>query len=189
MAIKITGVGSYIPNLIIPNQSFEKKDFYNEDGTRFNAENKIIIEKFKSITGISERRYAENNLNNSDIGAMASKIAISDSSIDQEDIDYIIVAHNYGDISFDSKQSDAVPSIASRIKQKLKIKNPSCVAYDILFGCPGWIEGMIQANAFIKAGIAKKCLVIGTETLSRVVDENDRDSMIFSDGAAAVILE
>ena len=189
MAIKITGVGSYIPNLIIPNQSFEKKDFYNEDRTRFNAENKIIIEKFKSITGISERRYAENNLNNSDIGAMASKIAIADSSIDQEDIDYIIVAHNYGDISFDSKQSDAVPSIASRIKQKLKIKNPSCVAYDILFGCPGWIEGMIQANAFIKAGIAKKCLVIGTETLSRVVDENDRDSMIFSDGAAAVIIE
>ena len=189
MAIKITGTGSYIPNLIIPNQSFEKKDFYNEDRTRFNAENKIIIEKFKSITGISERRYAENNLNNSDIGAMASKIAIADSSIDQEDIDYIIVAHNYGDISFDSKQSDAVPSIASRIKQKLKIKNPSCVAYDILFGCPGWIEGMIQANAFIKAGIAKKCLVIGTETLSRVVDENDRDSMIFSDGAAAVIIE
>ena len=45
MAIKITGVGSYIPNLIIPNQSFEKKDFYNEDGTRFNAENKIIIEE------------------------------------------------------------------------------------------------------------------------------------------------
>ena len=189
MAIKITGVGSYIPNLITPNQSFEKNEFYNEDGTRFNAENKIIIEKFKSITGISERRYVENNLNNSDIGAMASKIAIEDSNIDQEDIDYIIVAHNYGDVSFDSNQSDMVPSIASRIKQKLKIKNPSCVAYDILFGCPGWIEGMIQANAFIKAGIAKKCLVIGTETLSRVVDKNDRDSMIFSDGAAAVILE
>ena len=120
---------------------------------------------------------------------MASKIAISDSSIDQEDIDYIIVAHNYGDISFDSKQSDAVPSIASRIKQKLKIKNPSCVAYDILFGCPGWIEGMIQANAFIKAGIAKKCLIVGTETLSRVTDRSDRDAMIFSDGAAAVVLE
>ena len=94
-----------------------------------------------------------------------------------------------GDISSDSKQSDTVPSIASRIKQKLKIKNPSCVAYDILFGCPGWIEGMVQANAFINAGIAKKCLVIGTETLSRIVDKNDRDSMIFSDGAAAVILE
>jgi 3-oxoacyl-[acyl-carrier-protein] synthase-3 len=189
MAIKITGVGSYIPILMAPNQSFEKSEFYNEDGTRFNAENKVIIEKFKSITGISERRYVANEINNSDIGYFASKVAIEDSKIDPESIDYVIVAHNYGDISSDSKQSDTVPSIASRIKQKLKINNPSCVAYDILFGCPGWIEGMIQANAFIKAGIAKKCLVIGTETLSRIVDENDRDSMIFSDGAAAVILE
>jgi len=64
-----------------------------------------------------------------------------------------------------------------------------CVAYDVLFGCPGWIEGMIQANAFIKSGIAEKCLVVGSETLSRVVDPNDRDSMIFSDGAGAVVLE
>ena len=189
MAIKITGAGSYIPKLIIPNQTFEKNDFYNEDGSQFNAENKIIIKKFKSITGIAERRYVEKNINNSDIGAFASKIAIEDSKIDPETIDYIIVAHNYGDVSSDSKQSDTVPSIASRIKHKLQIKNPSCVAYDILFGCPGWIEGMIQANAFINAGIAKKCLIIGTETLSRVVDKNDRDSMIFSDGAAAVILE
>ena len=189
MAIKITGAGCYIPKLIIPNQIFEKNDFYNEDGSQFNAENKIIIKKFKSITGIAERRYVEKNINNSDIGAFASKIAIEDSKIDPETIDYIIVAHNYGDVSSDSKQSDTVPSIASRIKHKLQIKNPSCVAYDILFGCPGWIEGMIQANAFINAGIAKKCLIIGTETLSRVVDKNDRDSMIFSDGAAAVILE
>ena len=131
MAIKITGVGSYIPKLIIPNTSFEKNDFYNADGTRFNAENKIIIEKFKSITGIAERRYVEDKLNNSDIGAFASEIAIEDSKIDPETIDYIIVAHNYGDISFDSRQSDAVPSIASRIKQKIKDKEPKlyCLRY------------------------------------------------------------
>ena len=71
----------------------------------------------------------------------------------------------------------------------MKIKNPNCVAYDILFGCPGWIEGVIQAYAFIKAGMAKKCLVIGAETLSRVVDMHDRDSMIYSDGAGATIIE
>src|SRR6476659_7825068 len=64
-----------------------------------------------------------------------------------------------------------------------------CVAYDILFGCPGWVQGMIQADAFFKAGVAKKALVIGTETLSRVLDHYDRDSMIFSDGAGATILE
>ena len=79
--------------------------------------------------------------------------------------------------------------MASRIKHNLRIKNPKCVAYDILFGCPGWIEGVIQAQAFIKAGMAKNCLVIGTETLSRVVDIHDRDSMIYSDGAGATIVE
>jgi 3-oxoacyl-[acyl-carrier-protein] synthase-3 len=59
----------------------------------------------------------------------------------------------------------------------------------MLFGCPGWIEGVIQAQAYIKAGMAKKCLVIGAETLSRVVDIHDRDSMIYSDGAGATVIE
>ena len=59
----------------------------------------------------------------------------------------------------------------------------------LLFGCPGWIEGVFQANAFIKSGMAKRCLVIGSETLSRVVDDHDRDSMIYSDGAGATIIE
>ena len=63
------------------------------------------------------------------------------------------------------------------------------MAYDILFGCPGWIEGVLQANAFILSGMAKRCLVIGSETLSRVVDAHDRDSMIYSDGAGASIIE
>ena len=58
-----------------------------------------------------------------------------------------------------------------------------------LFGCPGWLQGLIQADAFFKAGMAKKALIIGTETLSRVIDMYDRDSMIFSDGAGAVVLE
>src|SRR5690606_9206249 len=71
----------------------------------------------------------------------------------------------------------------------LKIKNNFCVAYDLLFGCPGWIEAFIQANSFIKSGLAKRCLVIGAETLSRVVDEHDRDTMIYSDGAGAVVIE
>ncbi len=189
MAIKITGVGSYIPTKVTPNQAFENNDFYNEDGSRFNADNKVIIEKFKSITGIAERRYVEDHLNNSDIGALASKKAIEDANLDPEELDYIILAQNYGDVKHGSSQCDTVPSIATRVKQKLGIKNPKSVAYDVLFGCPGWIEGMIQANAFIKSGIAEKCLVIGTETLSRVVDTNDRDSMIFSDGAGAVVVE
>jgi 3-oxoacyl-[acyl-carrier-protein] synthase-3 len=58
----------------------------------------------------------------------------------------------------------------------------------MIFGCPGWVEGVIQAKAFIKSGMAKNCLVIGAEALSRVVDINDRDSMIFADGAGATIV-
>ena len=59
----------------------------------------------------------------------------------------------------------------------------------MLFGCPGWIQGVIQAKAFIDSGIAKRCLVVGSETLSRVIDPYDRDSMIYSDGAGAVVIE
>ncbi|MFT4697374.1 MAG: 3-oxoacyl-[acyl-carrier-protein] synthase-3 [Flavobacteriaceae bacterium] len=189
MGIKITGIGSYVPNGIATNKSFETNDFYNEDGSAINHDTSVIIEKFKSITGIAERRYVEDNLNNSDIAYFAAKKAIEDAQIDQETLDYIILAQNYGDVKHGSTQSDTVPSIASRVKHLLGIKNPSCVAYDILFGCPGWVEGMIQANAFIKAGIAKRCLIIGAETLSRVIDKHDRDSMIFSDGAGATIIE
>jgi 3-oxoacyl-[acyl-carrier-protein] synthase-3 len=75
------------------------------------------------------------------------------------------------------------------VKHGLGIKNPHCVAYDVLFGCPGWLQGLIQADTYFKAGIAKKCLVIGAEALSRVIDIYDRDSMIFSDGAGAAVVE
>ena len=189
MGVKIIGAGSYIPSGIARNEEFENHSFFNEDGSRLDSENELIIEKFKAITGIVERRYIEDQYVTSDIAAIAAKKAIEDANIDQESLDYIIVAHNYGDIKKGSVQSDTVPSIASRVKHILKIKNPSCVAYDILFGCPGWIEALIQANTFIKSGLAKKCLVIGAETLSRVVDQHDRDSMIYSDGAGAVIIE
>lgn len=185
----ITGSGSFIPSKIAPNEGFEKSEFYNLDGSRFGDLNADIIEKFKAITGIEERRYIKDNLVTSDIAFFAAEKAISDANIDAETLDYIIVAHNYGDIKHGSQQSDTVPSIASRVKHLLKIKNPRCVAFDILFGCPGWVEGMIQAHAFIKAGMAKRCMVIGAEALSRVIDPHDRDSMIYSDGAGAVILE
>ncbi len=104
-------------------------------------------------------------------------------------MDYIIVGHNYGDVKHNSPQSDNVPSLGTRVKHLLKIKNPNCVAYDLMFGCPGWVESMITAHAYIKSGMAKKCLVIGAEALSRVVDQHDRDSMIYSDGAGATIVE
>ena len=142
-----------------------------------------------AITGISERRYAESHLTASDLGALAAEKAIKDAGVDPETLDYIILAHNFGDVKSGSIQSDILPFLAARVKNSLKIKNPKCVAYDILFGCPGWVEGVIQGQAYIKAGMAKKCLIIGAETLSRVVDPHDRDSMIYSDGAGATVIE
>lgn len=189
MNIKITGTGSYIPAEIEKNEDFHNHEFLNSDGSSINAPSEVIVKKFKAITGIEERRYAKQHLNTSDIASFAAEKALEDANVNREDLDYIIVAHNYGDVRHNSQQSDTVPSIASRVKHLLQIKNPKCVGYDLLFGCPGWVEGVIQANAFIKSGIAKKCLVIGAETLSRVIDPHDRDSMIYSDGAGAVIVE
>ncbi|APY08953.1 3-oxoacyl-ACP synthase [Winogradskyella sp. J14-2] len=189
MGIKITGTGSYIPNSIEKNEDFHQHQFLNADGSKIDYPNEVIVEKFKDITGIVERRYADDQLVASDIGFLAAQKAIDDANIDPETIDYIICAHNFGDVKANTIQSDILPCLASRIKHRLRIKNPKCVAYDILFGCPGWIEGVIQAHAFIKAGMAKRCLVIGAETLSRVVDKHDRDSMIYSDGAGASIVE
>jgi 3-oxoacyl-[acyl-carrier-protein] synthase-3 len=189
MNIKITGTGSYIPNVSIKNEQFLSSEFLNTDGSAFKQDNGVIIEKFEAITGIKERRYAETTQVTSDLGFIAAKKAIEDANVNPEELDYIIVASNYGDVKDGTIQCDTVPSIASRIKHKLGIKNPSCIAYDLLFGCPGWVQAMIHAHAFMKSGISKKCLVIGAETLSRVVDKYDRDSMIYSDGAGATVLE
>lgn len=189
MNIRITGSGSYIPNLVEKNENFHQHNFLNTDGTAIDHPNEVIVEKFKAITGIVERRYAKDHLNSSDLGFFAAEKAIEDAGIDREELDYIICAHNFGDVKANTIQSDMLPCLASRIKHSLRIKNPKCVAYDILYGCPGWVEGVIQAQAFIKAGMAKKCLVIGSETLSRVVDKHDRDSMIYSDGAGATVVE
>ena len=189
MATIITGTGSYIPNIIKTNKDFIGNTFYAENGERIPTPNQEIVEKFKDITGIYERRYAGEEMNTSDMATEASKLAIKDAGIDPETIDQIIVAHNFGNVVTGSIQTDTIPAIASRVKNQLGIHNPNCVAYDILFGCPGWIQGVIQADAFIKSGMAKRCLVIGAETLSRVVDSHDRDSMIFSDGAGACIVE
>ncbi len=189
MATIISGTGSYIPSIIKTNLGFSENTFYGEDGVLITTPNAEIVEKFKDITGIYERRYAEQNMNTSEMASKAAELAIQDAGIDPENIDQIIVAHNFGDVLPGTIQTDTVPALASRVKHQLGIKNPNCVAYDILFGCPGWIQGVIQADSFIKSGMAKRCLVIGAETLSRVVDSHDRDSMIFSDGAGACIVE
>ena len=185
----ITGMGSFIPTKIVKNEDFINKEFYSEKKERLANSGEDIINKFQEITGITERRMMQDDVRLSDIAHIAAQRAIDDAGIDAESIDQIIFAHNYGDVKHGSIQSDMVPSLASRVKFLLKIKNPNCVAYDVLFGCPGWIQGVIQAHSYIKAGVGKRFLVIGAEALSRVADPHDRDSMIYSDGAGAAIVE
>ena len=189
MNIKITGSGSSIPEKAELNSAFSNHTFYDASGSLIDSPNEVIIEKFKAITGIEQRRYIKEDQTLADIAIEAAEKTIDDAKADRETIDYIIVAHNVGDIALNSNQVNTLPSVASRVKAGLGIQNPNCVAYDILFGCPGWVEGVIQASAFIKAGMAKKCLVLGADSLSRVLDHSDRDSMIYADGAGATLIE
>lgn len=185
----ITGTGSYLPTKRVTNEHFLGNEFYDGSGGKLNKTNQEIVEKFQEITTIAERRYVEDDQVTSDIAYLAAKNAIKNANIDQEELDYIILAHNFGNISHGENRSDIMPTLAARVKHKLGIKNPYCPAYDITFGCPGWVQAMIQADYYIKSGDAKKVLVIGADVLSRVYDPHDRDGMIYSDGAAATIVE
>ncbi len=185
----ITGTGKYIPTNITKNSDFNKQKFYSPDQEVINGSSEEIAAKFQAITGIAERRYVDENMLASDIAYFAAKEAIEDSGIDPETLDQIIFAHNFGDIPSKTIQTDILPALAARVKNKLGIKNPFCIAYDVIFGCPGWVQGLIQADSYCKSGQATKVLIIGAETLSRVLDRYDRDSMIFSDGAGACVLE
>jgi 3-oxoacyl-[acyl-carrier-protein] synthase-3 len=186
----ITGTGSCIPARTVTNDDFLSNRFYVPRGQHFDpADTAAVVAKFREITDISERCYAPDDLVTSDLAFAAARDAVLSSAIDPETLDYVIVAHNFGDVRADNPRSDLVPSLAARVKQKLAVRNPSCVAYDLPFGCPGWLQAIIQADYFLRSGDASKALVIGAEVLSRVSDPHDRDSMLYADGAGAVVLE
>jgi 3-oxoacyl-[acyl-carrier-protein] synthase-3 len=186
----IIGTGKAIPPVVVPNSDFLNNEFYMDYGETVDpSNNEKVIEKFHKITDISERRYVDDDQVASDLGAEAGAAAIEDAGIDPETLDYIVVAHNFGDVQAVNRYSDFLPSLAARVKQRLAIENPSCIAYDLPFGCPGWVQGMIQTHYFLQSGDAKRALVIGADTLSRLSDPHDRDSMIYSDGAGATVIE
>lgn len=184
----IVGSGSYLPTRKVTNEHFMEHAFFGQDGIRLPTENKEIIRKFEHITGIRERRYVTDDLVASDIAAFAAESALASSAIDRETLDYIIVAHNFGDIREHNPRSEFVPALASKVKHRLGITHPGTVTYDLAFGCAGWLQGVIQADFYIRSGQANRVMVIGTETLSRICDPHDRDSMIYADGAGAIIL-
>jgi 3-oxoacyl-[acyl-carrier-protein] synthase-3 len=185
----IVATGCYLPEVRVRKDRFLSHDFRAPHGEKIGKSNEEILDQFEAITGIRERRYVTDDLVASDIASEAARSALDSSGIDRESLDCIIVAHNFGDVRAGSGRSDLVPALAARVKAKLRIETPRTVAFDLIFGCPGWIQGVLQVDAMIRAGDIRRAMVIGADTLSRVSDPHDRDSLIYADGAGAAILE
>ena len=187
---KIIGTGSCIPTKVIKNDYFLGNTFYNPSTHEiFDKSNEEIIRKFHDITNIEERRYVEDDQLNSDIATIAVNNACESSGVDPESLEFIIFCHNFGNITKGKALVDTLPALANLVKKAVGIKNPGCICHDLISGCPGWTQGMITANAYLTSGTYKRGIVIGADTLSRVSDPHDRDTMIFSDGAGATIVE
>ncbi len=187
---RIVGTGSYLPPRIIRNSHFLKNEFYTPGGEKIvDKTNEEIIQKFREITNIEERRYVAEDQMTSDIAALAIKDACESAGISKESLEFIILGHNFGDIMEGNVRTDILPGLANKVKEKLHIKNPACICHDVVSGCPGWTQGMIVADAYVKSGFMKRGVVVGADVLSRISDPHDRDSMIYADGAGATIVE
>ena len=165
MRVGIMGTGSYVPERILTNNDLAKIVDTND-------------EWITTRTGIRERRIASDDEATSDLAFKAAEKAIMDAGIDKNEIELIIVAT--------MTQDHLTPSTAALVQDKLGIK---AAAFDVSAACTGFIYGFTAGYSFIKAGIYKKVLVIGAETMSRVTDWEDRGTCIlFGDGAGAVVL-
>ncbi len=188
MSVVLQGTGSYLPERIIKNDYFMNHVFMTPDGVPFDKPQEEIIAKLEAITGIKERRYISEKGDSVPLMVAAAEKTLADSGLDKNDIDGIIVAHNAGNMLEGRDGFHTVPNFAAILKNRLAISNYDCFAYDILFGCPGWIQGIIQAKQAIEAGDATNVLVLGIEVASRLLDPHDLDSMILADGCGAAIV-
>lgn len=162
----ILGIGSYIPEKIVTNKDMEKL---------MNTSDEWIVER----TGIRERRVAADDQATSDLATEAARRALKDAGIGPDELDLIIVATVTPDMSF--------PSTACLVQDNLKAVNAA--AFDLTAVCSGFVYGLAVGSQFIQTGLYKKVLVIGAESLSRIMDWSDRNTgMIFGDGAGAVVL-
>ena len=122
----ITGTGSRIPARTVTNKDFLDNRFFASYGEPLDPANTpSIISKFRDITDIAERRHATDDLLASDLACAAASEALTSAGVDPESLDYVIVAHNFGDVRADNPRSDFVPSLAARVKQELAIPTPS----------------------------------------------------------------
>lgn len=165
-SIGIIGIGSYVPEKIVTNKDLEKM---------VETSDEWIV----SRTGIKQRHVVEAGIATSDLAAHAAEKALLDAGITADEIDLIIVATATPDMLF--------PSTACLVQDK--IKATKAAAFDLSAGCSGFAYGLVTGSQFIKTGLYKKVLLIGAETLSTILDWNDRNTCIlFGDGAGAVIL-
>jgi 3-oxoacyl-[acyl-carrier-protein] synthase III len=160
----------------------------DENGVPIPKPTAEIIQKLEQITGIKERGYIPEIGDSVPLMLAAAEKTIEDWGKDRNLIDGIIVAHNAGNMLEGRDGFHTVPNMAALLKNGLKISNHECFAYDLLFGCPGWLQGVIQAHQTIQAGDATNVLVVGIEVASRLLDPHDLDSMILADGCGAVIV-
>ena len=185
----ITGTGSFLPGKIMSNEDFMGHTFYKSNGERITKPTSEIVQKLRDISGIRERRYIEDHQDSADLGAIAGRKAIEDAGVDMETVDGIIVAHNFGNMVHGDRAHHLIPNLAALVKHKIGIKNPKCTAFDVLYGCPGWLLAMQQAHMAIASGYNKRLLVVGVEVISRILDPHDMDTMLFGDGAGAVLVD
>ena len=165
-AVGIIGIGSFAPEKILTNKDLEKIVDTNDEW---------ISER----TGIKVRHIVADGENTSDIAAKAAERALKDAGLTADDIDLIVVATATPDMLF--------PSTACLVQNKLKAAKAA--AYDLAAGCSGFMYAIVTASQFIKTGLYKHVLVIGAESLSRILDWTDRNTcVLFGDGAGAVVL-
>ena len=167
MRAVIRGVGSYLPDHVMTNEEMSKL---------VETSDSWIQER----TGICERRIAAEGQFTSDLGYEAALAALDHAGLTADDIDLIVVATSTPDLTF--------PATATIIQEKLGMHHGA--AFDIQAVCSGFIYGMHVTNALLTSGGAKRALLIGTETFSRILDWTDRGTcVLFGDGAGAVVLE
>lgn len=163
----VLGCGSYLPEKVLTNQDLAKL---------VDTSDEWIVQR----TGIQQRHIAAEGEVTSDLATNAAKAALAHAGIDAQDIDTIIVATATPDNTF--------PSSAVTVQEKLGITHGA--AFDVHAVCSGFVYAMTTADAYLKTGLSKRCLVIGAETFSRILDWEDRTTcVLFGDGAGAVVLE
>ena len=165
MTTKIIGIGSYVPDTVVTNQDLMK--FLDTDDAWI-----------RERTGICERRVSK-DMGTCGLAIEAAKRAIDDAGIDPKEIDLIVLATSSGDRAFPAAAMDVQAAIGA----------VNAVGFDITAACSGFIFGLHIAHSFFAAGIYKTALIIGAETLSKVVDWTDRGTCIlFGDGAGAAVV-